>query len=113
MAMASNRFVAKFNSTGMADLNQFSGDDAFAGNNTNAIVIELPISLVAGAATKFGTWSVTYLRLDEDESTGERFVENFGGRFGRISGSVSSRLRGPRSTGKATRRSIPRSFRPR
>jgi hypothetical protein len=82
-----NRFVAKFNSTGTADLNQFSGDDAFAGNNTNAIVIELPISLVAGTATKFATWSITYLRLNTNENVAERFVrENLGGPTGGLLG---------------------------
>jgi hypothetical protein len=48
-----NRFVAGTGS--------FTGDNAFRGKNTNAIVAEFPISLVAGNATKFAAWGVTYL----------------------------------------------------
>lgn len=38
----------------------FTGNNAFAGYNVNAIVIELPISLVVGNAQQFGFWGVTY-----------------------------------------------------
>ncbi|HZK89094.1 MAG TPA: DUF4331 family protein [Stellaceae bacterium] len=56
-----DRFVAKFNATGQADLGQFTGVDSFLGKNVNAIVLEFPISLVVGNVTKFSAWGVTYI----------------------------------------------------
>jgi Domain of unknown function (DUF4331) len=61
-----NRFVAGTGS--------FSGDNAFRGKNTNAIVVEFPISLVAGSATKFSTWGTTYLM---DSSFGDDIFRHF------------------------------------
>lgn len=40
----------------------FSGDDAFAGFNVSAIVIELPAALVAGDATTLQAWASTERR---------------------------------------------------
>jgi Domain of unknown function (DUF4331) len=39
----------------------FTGDNAFRGKNTNAIVAEFPISLVVGNQPNFSVWGVTYL----------------------------------------------------
>ncbi len=50
-----NRFVAGVTPN-------FTGNNAFAGFNVNAIVVELPISLVVGSAQQFGLWAVTYLQ---------------------------------------------------
>lgn len=53
--VAFNRFVA----TG--DLGQFErGEDSFAGFNTLAIVVEVPVGLVSGGASRFGVYGVTY-----------------------------------------------------
>lgn len=38
----------------------FTGSDAFAGFNVNAIVVQFPINLVTGGAQQFGAWGVTY-----------------------------------------------------
>ncbi len=105
-----NRFVAKFNSTGVADLNQFTGDDAFTLHNTNAIVVKLPISMVVGTATKFATWSVTYLGLDEDETVAERFVEE--SFAGRVSGGVGGLLGGGPAQSAGNLRQIDREGNP-
>jgi hypothetical protein len=56
-----DRFVATFNSTGTVDPGQFTHVDSFLGKNVNAIVLEFPISVVVGNATKFSAWAVTYL----------------------------------------------------
>ncbi|MBV9828723.1 MAG: DUF4331 family protein [Alphaproteobacteria bacterium] len=38
----------------------FTGNNAFAGFNVNAIVIELPTAMVVGSAQKFGMWGTTF-----------------------------------------------------
>jgi hypothetical protein len=48
-----NRFIAGVTPN-------FTGNDAFAGFNVNAIVVEVPISLIVGSAQQFGFWAVTY-----------------------------------------------------
>ena len=44
----------------LAGTGGFTGTDAFAGFNVNAIVVQFPIDLVSGGATQFGAWGVTY-----------------------------------------------------
>jgi hypothetical protein len=58
-----NRFIAKFNSTGVADFSgQFTGVDAFLGKNINAIVVEFPINMLLPAgSTKLAVWAATFL----------------------------------------------------
>lgn len=48
----------------------FRGIDSFAGLNTNAIVVEFPISLVAGSARTLSAWAVTYLNRNERSGEG-------------------------------------------
>ena len=60
-----NRFLADLNaqnkSPATPNFGKFTGVDAFLGKNINAIVIEFPINLIAGNATKFQAWASTYL----------------------------------------------------
>jgi Domain of unknown function (DUF4331) len=65
-----NRFIGKFNQTGVADFSLFTGKDAFKGKNINAIVMEFPISmLLRPGQTKLAAWASTYLGdLDNDET---------------------------------------------
>jgi hypothetical protein len=44
----------------LAGTGTFTGADAFAGFNVNAIVVQFPLEMVAGHAEKFGAWGVTY-----------------------------------------------------
>jgi len=65
------------------NFNLFTGVDSFLGKNVNAIVIKFPINLVAGAATKFSAWAVTYLGdlppsdASDDKDFERHFAEYF------------------------------------
>jgi hypothetical protein len=81
-----NRFLPDVNrqtAPAKPNFNLFTGEDSFLGKNVNAIVIKFPISLVAGNATKFAAWAVTYLgdlppADDNDDEDFERhFAEHF------------------------------------
>ena len=69
-----NRFIADFNGQPapptVPHFNLFTGKDAFLGKNINAIVVELPISMLLPAgSTKLAAWAVTYLtNLPKDSS---------------------------------------------
>lgn len=56
----------------LAKTGGFTGTNAFRGGNTSSIVAEFPISLVAGYATKFAAWGVTYVG-DLSTYDGEHF----------------------------------------
>jgi hypothetical protein len=51
---------------GFRGIDSFSSPLASNGLNTNAIIVEFPIALVAGKATKFSAWGVTYLAKKGD-----------------------------------------------
>jgi hypothetical protein len=60
-----NRFIGDFNSQAtpaVPHFGRFTGRDAFAGSNVNAIVIEFPISmLLSGGSGQLSVWAATYL----------------------------------------------------
>jgi hypothetical protein len=60
-----NRFITDLNSQAtppVPNFNLFTGRDAYAGSNVNAIVIQFPISmLLAGGSGQLAVWASTYL----------------------------------------------------
>jgi hypothetical protein len=79
-----NRFIAKFNSTGVADFSgQFTGVDAFLGKNINAIAVEFPINMLLPAgSTKLAVWAATFLgdlnRKNESSLEGLQQIDRMG-----------------------------------
>lgn len=86
-----NRVVAKINKTsvsggpGAVDPSLFTGVDAFAGFNVEALVIEAPISFFVGSAQKFGLSAFSYRKLTVPErAKGQPTVSLLGGVYSQV-----------------------------